>query len=178
MVAGSRTIDEMAEYLPQVPDELIQISGFGKVKVENYGQQFLEIIQQYCKEYNLSSCIDKKAPKRQRKETAGPKGPKIDTKAETYKLYREGMPVNDIAKTRNLTFQTIEGHLAYYVQRGEINIEELISREKLLLIEPAIKDFNGGSITPIKEQLGSAVGFGEIRLVIAWSEFKNSIKEQ
>jgi hypothetical protein len=177
MVAGSRTIDEMAEYLPQVPDELMQISGFGKVKVENYGQQFLEVIQQYCKEYNLSSCIVKKAPKRQRKKTTLPKGLKIDTKAETYKLYKEGMPVNDIAKTRNLTFQTIEGHLAYYVQRGEINIEELISREKLLLIEPAIKNFNGGSITPIKEQLGSAVGFGEIKLVIAWSEFKNSIKE-
>jgi hypothetical protein len=175
MVAGSRTIDEMAEYLPQSLEELIKISGFGKARLESYGLQFLEIIQQYCKEYNLLSRIAEKLPKRQRKETIGPKGPRIDTKAETYKLYKEGIPVNHIAKTRNLTVQTIEGHLAYYVQRGEINIEELISGEKLLLIEPAIKDFNGGSIIPIKEQLGGAISFGEIKLVIAWSVFKNSI---
>jgi hypothetical protein len=176
MVAGSRTIDEMAEYLPQSPEELIKISGFGKARLESYGQQFLEIIQQYCKEYNLTSRITEKSPKRQRKETIGSKGSKIDTKAETYKLYKEGLPVNDIAKTRNLTIQTIEGHLAYYVQRGEISIDELINGEKLMLIEPAIKDFNGGSIIPIKEQLGRAISFGEIRLVIASSVFKNSIK--
>jgi hypothetical protein len=176
MVAGSRTIDEMAEYLPQSLEELIKISGFGKARLESYGPQFLEIIQQYCKEYNLLSRIAEKSPKRQRKETTGQKGSRIDTKAETYKLYKEGIPVNDIAKTRNLTIQTIEGHLAYYVQRGEINIEELISQEKLLLIEPVIKDFNGGSITFIKEQLGNAISFGEIRLVIASSVFKNSIK--
>jgi PIF1-like helicase/Helix-turn-helix domain/HRDC domain/Helicase len=176
MVAGSRTIDEMAEYLPQGPEELIQISGFGKARVESYGQQFLEIIQQYCKENNLSSRIAGKTPKRQRKEKTGPKEPKVDTKAETYKLYREGIFVDNIAKTRNLTVQTIEGHLAYYVQRGEIKIEELISREKLLLIEPAIKNFDGGSIISIKEKLGNTVGFGEIRLVIAWTAFKNSIQ--
>ena len=176
MVAGSRTIDEMAEYLPQSPEELIKISGFGKARLESYGPQFLKIIQQYCKEYNLLSRIAEKSPKRQRKETTGLKEPKIDTKAETYKLYKEGIPVNDIAKTRNLTIQTIEGHLAYYVQRGEINIEELISQEKLMLIEPVIKDFNGGSITSVKEQLGNTISFGEIRLVIASSVFKNGIK--
>jgi ATP-dependent DNA helicase RecQ len=166
----------MAEYLPQSPEELIKISGFGKARLESYGPQFLKIIQQYCKEYNLLSRIAEKSPKRQRKETTGLKEPKIDTKAETYKLYKEGIPVNDIAKTRNLTIQTIEGHLAYYVQRGEINIEELISQEKLMLIEPVIKDFNGGSITSVKEQLGNTISFGEIRLVIASSVFKNSIK--
>ena len=175
MVAGSKTIDEMAEYLPQLPEELIQISGFGKAKVDSYGQQFLEIILQYCKEYNLLSGIAEKSPKRQRKETTGLKGSKIDTKSETYKLYREGVSVSDIAKTRNLAVQTIEGHLAYYVQRGEISIEQLITQEKLLLIEPLIKNFNGGSITSIKEQLGNAISLSEIRLAIAWSVFKNSI---
>jgi Cdc6-like AAA superfamily ATPase len=176
IVAGSRTIDEMAVYLPQTPEHLIQISGFGKVKVEKYGQPFLAIIQQYCKENNLLSRITERSPKRQRKDTIGPKKSRIDTKAETYKLYKEGKPAADIASIRNLSIQTIEGHLAYYVQRGEINIEELISREKLLLIEPAIKNFNGGSIIPIREKLGTTVGFGEIRLVIAWTEFKNNVK--
>lgn len=172
-VAGSKTIDEMAQYLPLTLNELEKISGFGKTKIETYGQPFVNVIQEYCKEHNLSSRIAEKSPKRQRKET---KGPRIDTKAETLRLYKEKTPVADIAKTRNLTVQTIEGHLAHYVQTGEININELVSREKQILIELAIKDFNGGSINPIKDKLGSMISFGEIRLVLAWSIFKKSIQ--
>ena len=58
------------------------------------------------------------------------------------------------------------------MQKGEITINELVSREKLVLIEPAIKDFKGGSITPIKQQLGNDISFGEIRLVMAWMDFQ------
>lgn len=174
IVAGSKTIDEMAEYLPHTPEELRKISGFGDVKTETYGNQFLDIIRQYCKEHDLTSRITERSPKRERKES---KPGKVDTKAESYKLYKEDISIEDIAKQRNLTIQTIESHLAYYVQTGDININELVSREKLILIEPAIKEFNGGSITPIKEKLGSAVSFGEIRLVLAWSTFQKSIQD-
>jgi ATP-dependent DNA helicase RecQ len=131
----------------------------------------------YCNEKGLSSLIHEKSPKRERKESNGEKNPKVNTKAESFKLYKEGMAIADISKSRNLTIQTIEGHLAWYVQKGEINIEELVSREKILLIEPAIKDFNGGSILPIKEKLGNDIGFGEIRIMIAWQEFQNSFRK-
>jgi len=173
MVAGSRTLDEMATYLPQTIDELEQISGFGKVKLEVYGKQFLEIIQVYCNESNLSSLIAEKIPKRKRKENTAPK---VDTKAESFSLYKSGKTIGEIARERNLTAQTIEGHLSYYVQKGLIGIEELVSREKVVLIEPMVREFhNGSSITPIKEKLGDNFSYGEIRLVIAWNEFqKNS----
>jgi hypothetical protein len=174
IVAGSKTIDEMAQYLPQTLTELRKVSGFGDAKVEQYGQQFLGVIEEYCKERGLSSLIHEKSPKRERKPSIGEKKPKVDTKAESFKLYKEGMTVDEIAKTRNFTIQTIEGHLSHYVSNGEINIEELVSREKLLLIEPVIKNFAGGSIAPIKQKLGSDIGFGEIKLVLAWQEFQKS----
>jgi uncharacterized protein YpbB len=96
----------------------------------------------------------------------------VDTKAESLRLFREGLSIGDIAEARSLTSQTIEGHLAHYVQAGDINIEELVSREKLILIEPVIKDLDGGPISPIKERLGDAVSFGDIKFAIAWSAFK------
>ena len=173
LVAGSNTLDEMARYLPQTLTELRKISGFGDTRIEQYGQPFLDIILTYSRENNLSSLIHEKLPKRERKERTGEKKPKVDTKAESYKLYKEGIPVPDIAKARSLTIQTIEGHLAHYVYTGLIDINELVSSEKLVLIEPAIKNFNGGSITPIKEKLGTGISFGEIRLVMAWTALKN-----
>ena len=98
----------------------------------------------------------------------------MDTKTVSFELYKSGKPVAEIAKERGFAIQTIEGHLAHYIRQGEINIEELISREKLIIIEPEVKKFDGGSIAPIKEKLGSSISFGEIRLTIAWNDFMKS----
>lgn len=171
LVAGSKTLEEMTTYLPQTLDELEQISGFGKAKLEAYGNDFLAIIKEYSEENNLSSNITEKLPKRKRKET---KELKVDTKAETFKLYSEGKTVPEIAKQRNLTTQTIEGHLSYFVERGAIKVEDLVTREKIVLIEPVAKNFTNGPITQIKEKLGSKVSFGEIRLVLASLEYQKS----
>ena len=167
IVAGSNTIDEMAMYLPQTLTELRKISGFGDAKIHQYGQQFLDVILEYCTNNKLSSLIHEKSPNRERKEKTGPAKMKGDTYAETYELYKKGKTVADIAKERNLTIGTIETHLAKFVRRGDIKIEELVSREKLVIIESAVKEYTSGSITPIKQKLGDDVSFGEIRLVMA-----------
>jgi len=174
MVAGSKTIDEMAQYLPQSLAELRKISGFGDARIGQYGQDFLEVIVEYAKEKGLSSMVHEKSPKRERK-SAGEKKIKVDTKAESFRLYKEGKSIDDIAKERNLTAQTVETHLSHYVSTGDISIDELVSREKLVLIESAIKDFESGPLTPIKQRLGNAISFGEIRLVIAWQAFQKNV---
>jgi len=172
IIAGTNTLDEMSRYLPQTLVEIRKISGFGDAKTEKYGQQFLNVILEYCGERNLSSLIHEKNPKKEKKIESGEKKQKIDTKAESFRLYKEGKRIDEITKERSLTQQTIEGHLAHYVSIGEINIEELVSKEKISLIESQTKDFKGGGITTIKEKLGSKISFGEIRLVLASYAFK------
>jgi hypothetical protein len=168
IVAGSKTLDEMVRYLPHSLIELRKISGFGDAKIEKYGQQFLDIILEYCKEKNLASLIHEKISKRERKAGDGEKKMKGETKTESFRLYKQGKSLDEIAEERSLTRQTIEGHLAYYVFTGEIDIYELVSRDKFILIEPEVRNLAGKSITPVKEKLGDEVSYGEIRLVMAW----------
>lgn len=180
LVAGSKSLNEMVEFLPQTPEELEQITGFGKKRVETYGNEFLTIIQQYSTDNGLTSLISDKAPKNKKKEPSPSKPdkkpketkPKVDTKAESYKLYREGLSIADIANLRNLVPQTIEGHLAHYVQIGSIPIEEILSPEKIMIMEPVIKEYNGEPLTTLKEKLGNEIGFGDIRFFIAWNEYR------
>ena len=74
-----------------------------------------------------------------------------------------------------MTVQTIEGHLAHYVAIGGINIENLVSRDKIVMIEPVIADFEkGNSIMSLKDKLPSSISFGEIRLVLAHADYLNS----
>lgn len=170
MVASATTLDELSRYLPQTIEELSKISGFGKAKLESYGPQFLDIITGYCEQHQLVSLIHEKNPKRTRKETTTVKD-KIDTKLETYKLFQLGKNIAEIAAERNLSGGTIEGHLAHYVQRGIISIADILSKEKILLIEPLAK--NNPNTTPgsMKERLGNSATFGEIKLVIASLEY-------
>ncbi len=174
IVAGSNTLAEMSRYLPQSLIELRKISGFGEAKIEKYGQAFLDIILRYSKTKGLESLIHEKTPKRERKDPGAVKKPKVDTKAESFKLFKEGRAVKEIAALRNLTVQTIESHLAHYVQQGTIHIEELVSREKLVIIEPALQAMKDAPLNIIKEKLGNSIGFGEIKLAMAWKEFQQS----
>ena len=55
IVAKTRSIEEMADYLPLTEKELLQIHGFGKIKVQRYGKQFLKLIEDYCLENDFCS---------------------------------------------------------------------------------------------------------------------------
>jgi hypothetical protein len=170
-VAGSTTIDEMAAYLPKTLDDLVKISGFGQAKAKQYGHTFLKLINEYCDDHNLSSVINEKQVKRQRKEKTATKE-KEDTKTTSYKLHKEGNSIADIAQKRNLAVSTVEQHLAYFIKRGLISVHELVKTEKLVLIEPLLENPEGNSITQLKEKLGDAVTFGDIRMVLAAKELE------
>lgn len=57
LIAASKSLLEMSEFLPQTKQELLKIHGFGKAKVEKYGSLFLEVINAWCLENNLTSRI-------------------------------------------------------------------------------------------------------------------------
>lgn len=168
IVLSDATLIELATYLPHNKDEFRQISGFGDIKIEKYGKHFWEVIATYCQEHELGSRIHLKSPKRQRKtkqEAAS------DTQRQTLGLFRLGHAISHIAETRNLTIGTIETHLAFFVQQGELSIDQIISSEKVALIENALGTNSGPGITRVKQQLGDVCSYGEIRLVIAHREF-------
>ena len=87
-------------------------------------------------------------------------------------MFKEGKAVEQIARERKLTVSTIEGHLIHYVALGEIPVEQLISQEKLSIIEPALEGYIDGGITSIKSKLGDDISFNDIRIAIAWEQFK------
>lgn len=167
MVANSQTLDEMARYLPQSLEELKKISGMGEAKIRQYGQPFLDIILDYCHEHGLSSHIQEKTPKRERKQKTGVAKKKGDSHAESFRLFNEGKTIADIAKERKLAISTIEGHLCRFISNGEINIEEVIGKEKAAMILEALKDYDGTSVGPAKAKLPPEINYGEIRMVVA-----------
>ena len=176
MILSSKSLEEMVTYLPLNKTELLQISGFGQTKIKKYGHQFLEIIINYCSQNKLSSLIHTKEKRKIIKEEKDKiKKNKVDTKEVSYNLFREGNSVVEIAKERNLSPQTIEGHLCKYISNGKIVITELITLEKASTIIKSLEKVDKVmSITQIKTELGDAFSYGELKMVMAHVDFVNS----
>ena len=173
IVANSKTLIELANYLPNTPESLLKISGFGEAKVNAYGDVFLRIIKNYMSEHELESNINDLIPKKERKtkkekdETEG-KEKKINTKEQTYLLFKQGIKLEEIAKQRGFALSTVQAHLVPYIASGEILIDDLVTKKKQNLILKALEKFNyEDGLNPIKSNLPEDISYAEIRYLMA-----------
>jgi len=102
------------------------------------------------------------------KEKPKPRMPKGETMRISLKMYREGKSISEIALERGLVKGTIEGHLCSFISTGEIKVEELVSSEKMAIIEEALnKAPEEAKSSEIREMLGEDFTFCEIRAVMS-----------
>jgi DNA-binding CsgD family transcriptional regulator len=167
MVANQNALKEIATYLPFTKKDLMQLSGFGKAKAEKYGEDILDVVQDYCSRNNLESnmAVKEENPKRERKEKSVEE--KTPTNIISFNLFKEGKTIEEIAKERNFSIVTIEGHLSHFVGTGEIDINKMLSQQKQILIKAAIKIHGRESLKTLKENLPEDISYGEIRMVMA-----------
>ena len=101
-------------------------------------------------------------------EEEKPKKKKVDTKELTYKMFREGKSIIDIAKERSLTKGTIENHLAYFVENGQMSVGDVVSTQHQKIIRGIVKSFDRAySLVDVKNRLPDNYTYAEIKLVIA-----------
>ena len=75
------------------------------------------------------------------------------------------MSIEEIAKERDLTIPTIEGHMARFVKEGKISIYKFISKEEY----QAAKEFfeAGGTLKDAYDALEGNVSYGLLKMVQA-----------
>ena len=168
VIFSDASLVEMAAFLPQTPADMKRISGVGDLKMEKYGSAFLEVIAHYCSDKGLDSKIDQKRHPRTQKKRTKRNGSGEDTFGTTYKMFRFGKSVAEISAERGLTISTVEGHLARFIQTGEIELEEIVASHKIEPIRNAILRADAGeAVGPVKQLLGEDYSYGEIKAVAA-----------
>jgi ATP-dependent DNA helicase RecQ len=167
LILSDSTLMEIATYLPLTKSDLARISGFGTYKVERYGNAFLELVQDYCRDHQLETLIQQKQPKRERTSRAGsPKSSVNDSSKISLEMIKEGKTIAEIAEVRALAISTIETHLIKFIESGELTINELVSREKQNAIAQALGLLGSVGLKILKDNLPDTISYGEIRMVI------------
>lgn len=177
-ICNDATLKEMVKYLPQTITEMAMIRGMGDFTLHNYGETFLQIVKIFAETNQLKSSIHLKTEemKKTRKVRAGSlhktgdlpaKTAANSTQLQSFQLFQSGKSIAEIASLRGLAASTIEAHLAYFVEAGELEVSQLISPEKMERIREALQNAPEPGLSTVRQLLGGEVSYAAIRFVIA-----------
>lgn len=166
MVFHDSTLREMASYFPKDRESMLMIKGVGEKKYENYGEDFLKVIEEYTDKNNISAIsIDKKEIVREDLQ---------DRYNETYNCYLEGLSLSEMAEKRNFTERTIARHLSKCEKNGKsVDWTKFIDGEKERKILEVINEIGLEKLKPIKEALPDDISYNDIKLVISKNELES-----
>ncbi|NIE93513.1 DNA helicase RecQ [Bacillus sp. Ab-1751] len=160
VIFSDQTLKDMCVKMPQNDSELLTVKGIGEHKLVKYGSHFLQAVQHFIEENpNYAETIKTEVvSERKKSEKAS-----ANSHLETYEMYKQGIDLNEIAKERNLSRQTIENHLIRCYEDGmEVDWQSFVPAEYESLIETAVQNAEGG-LKSIKEQLPNEVSYFMIR---------------
>ena len=124
--------------------------------------------------YEASGFVPKELktkPSRKAKAEKVEKPKKEDTRNVTFRLYKQGLSVKQIAKERDLHQRTIYNHMAHFIAKGMLSVEEFVESSKCDVISEAVSSLGSvKSLSAIKAACPEDVSYEEIILVIASSE--------
>jgi len=155
------TLREMSLRLPADYDSMLAINGIGESKMQNYGQQFLDLI--------ISLKPDGRNDKAQ---------PEVKTEAKSHKdktpshmiswaLYQQGNSLAEIAGQREIKLRTVEDHILRCAREGcSVNWDEFIDEEEEKCILEVAERLGFQKLTPIKQELAEDISYFTIKAVL------------
>lgn len=174
VIFSDRTLIEMAAYYPQSMASLLHIAGVGQVKLNRYGQDFLEVIRVYCQKHGLedrsSQSSSSEGMNASRPAKAQPDiGERTRLVAEAF---NEGATIQELMDRHQVTRGTILEHLSKYAMAGNL----LRSQEDLQSLSPAapeqrqlayaaFDELGTAFLKPIYDKLNGALSYDDLKVL-------------
>jgi ATP-dependent DNA helicase RecQ len=178
VVFPDSTLQEMAALLPQDQEAMLMINGVGRVKLERYGQQFLDLIHSYSRvpaSPTESELVDNKLENPKTSPPGGdksqpqtqPKEAKTPPHLLSWQEYDNGKTLEEIAAERKLKISTIENHLTRAVQEGyTIKWERFLSPTDEEQILKVAQEKGTEKLRIIKDNLPDSISYFTIRMAL------------
>jgi len=181
VIFSDRTLTEMAAYYPQSSRSLLSIAGVGQVKLEKYGDAFLDVIKPYCKKQGLEEVPHPQPFSRGEKGAKSPspagRGGRgeggIGTRTHLIaKEFNNGATMQELMEKHSVKANTILDHLNKYVLAGN----ELQNGESLQAFPSATPDQQQAAfaafdelgptyLKPVFDKLNGNLSYDELKIL-------------
>lgn len=161
-VFADSTLKEMSEHYPTDHKGLLAIKGVGEVKLARYGQEFLQLLQEYVSKNNLKSS----APSPETDQTTD-KTQENPSHIITLQMYQAGRSLEQISQERKLKELTVQDHLVRCSTEGHaVNWNALIPPQYEQLILRKIGELGASKLKTLKDALPDEVEYTAIKAVL------------
>jgi len=89
---------------------------------------------------------------------------KISTYDQTLEMLKEGKSVEEIARERQLGETTIYAHCVRLIRLEKLELDEVLERDRINALSDVFDEYNGMSLTPLKEKVGNDFTWEELKL--------------
>jgi DNA-directed RNA polymerase subunit F len=170
-VLHQRILIQIVVCLPDNTADLRKINGVGKKTIEKYGEELVELVLDYREKHGIEKVVLPE-PKKLPEESTPAKdaAPPFGTKQTSFDMFNNGLTIARIAQERGLVQSTIEGHLSFFVEKGKLDINKLLSPEKQQAIEKELATDHNNSLSEVKNALGADYSYGEIKMMLAYQK--------
>ncbi|PVW13957.1 helix-turn-helix domain-containing protein [Marixanthomonas spongiae] len=158
-----KTLMQLCQLLPTTPKQLKSIHGIGKVRLEKYGAAILKTILAYCETHDAESKKDVLAKSRV-----------SETKKISFKLFKEGMSIAEIAAERGFTTGTIEGHLSGFIRTGDLMASDLMPELKYKELREIMETTPFEGFKQLKDQVDDTFSYMDLRFVFNEMEYEKN----
>src|SRR5699024_2651546 len=156
IVANDKLLISLTKKLPQTKRDLLEIEGIGENKLNQYGDDIINIINNYLENKPKKDNINLTTPVKI-----------TNTRLESYKLYQEGLSFNSISKMRNLSEVTVINHILDCYKHGyPVKEEDFLKDNWEKQILDAITKVGDEYLKPIKEALTDEIDYNAIKYTL------------
>lgn len=168
VIFSDASLEEMAAARPSTEYAFREISGVGERKWEQYGEVFLSAIIDFCAKYGFTTATTL-APKVAAPKNMAPKPEKEPTHLVTLELLRARQSPEDIAAQRNLTLDTVYGHLIRLYQAGDVpSLHEWIAPSDARKIRQAYEQLGSpNALKPLFDHFEGRIPYYILKLALA-----------
>jgi ATP-dependent DNA helicase RecQ len=167
VIFGDAVLRGMATARPSSLDALHRLSGVGEKKLADFGEQFLQVIAEYCGEQGVA--VDQPIPQSAAPAKSVPKNPRgSGRRDEAMKMFETGTSVEAICRATGRAESTVWGYLEQWVtENPEKSVAPWVSHETRNRVLQAARDEGTGYLKPIYLALDGLVPYEKIRVALA-----------
>ncbi|MCD4674360.1 MAG: DNA helicase RecQ [Anaerolineaceae bacterium] len=163
VIFPDRTLIEMSAYYPQSSDSLLKISGVGQVKLNRYGEVFLDVIKAYCEEKGFQE---------KHKESRREKGDSKRRYMIVGEMYNAGESIQNLKERYQVGTGTIVSHLTRFAAAGNSlrNGDDLqplisISADQQKAAVQAFEELGTDYLKPVFEKLNAEICYDDLKII-------------
>jgi ATP-dependent DNA helicase RecQ len=166
-VFSDRTLQELVRYRPRRMEELLGISGVGRMKLAAYGERITQALHAHESAHGRPSDLPE-APLPRAEKTRPAAQELSGTEQASLELFREKGSVDAVALARSLKPATVYGHLTKAIALGHVSAADVtgLGRGQISRIEECLGSGRGrASLGAAMEALDGEFGYEILRCV-------------